>query len=141
MVDIDYTLLVQLASFVIFIIILNALLLKPVMKHMSERDNKVSSSHEEAKANADKAEAMLSDFERELGEARVKANKAYGALQQEGVTEQRARISEVKAQAQQMIDKARAEIQSDASRAREILKSEMEKLPRDIAAKLLGRTV
>ncbi len=141
MVDIDYTLLVQLASFIVFIVIMNALLLKPVMKHLSERDNKISSSHDEAKANAEKAESMLADFERELGDARVKASKAYSTLQQEGVAEQRAKVAGVKAQAQQMIDKARAEIQSDASRAREILKAEMEKLPKDIAAKLLGRTV
>ena len=141
MVDINYTLLVQLANFIALIIILNYLLLKPVMKHLAERDGKISSSHEEAKANADKAEAMLAAFEGELMEARVKASQLYNGLQQEGVASQRASLTAIKAETQQMIEKALKDISADASKAREILKSEMEKLPREIASKLLGRTV
>ena len=40
-----------------------------------------------------------------------------------------------------MVDKAKAEIESEAGKARQTLKSEMEKLPKDIASKLLGRAV
>jgi len=141
MVDINYTILVQLANFIALIIILNTLLLKPVLRHLAERDGKISSSHEEAKANADKAEAMLADFEAELKVARIKASQTYNALQQEGVAEQKAGISAIKADTQQMIDKAKKDIEADASGARDLLKAEMEKLPREIASKLLGRTV
>jgi len=141
MVDINYTILVQLANFLVLIIILNALLLKPVMKHLSERDGKISSSHEEAKANADKAEAMLSDFERELTEARVNSNKAYSILQQEGIAEQRTSMTAARAEAQKFIDKAAADIEAEAARARQTLKAEMEKLPKEIAAKMLGRAI
>lgn len=141
MVDINYTLLVQLANFLVLIVVLNVLLLKPVLKHLAERDNKISTSHDEAKANAQRAEDLMAEFEAELGEARIKANQVYNGLQQEGASAQRASMNAAKAQAQEMIDKAKAEIEKDAARAREILKSEMEKLPRDIAAKLLGRTI
>jgi F-type H+-transporting ATPase subunit b len=141
MVDLNYTLLVQLANFLFLIIVLNALLLKPVLKHLAQRDGKISSSHEEARANAERAEEMLAGFERELADTRVKAKQIYNSLQQEGLAEQRARLGEGKAKAQQMIEKAQAEIEGDAARAREILNKEMEKLPRVIASKLLGRTL
>ncbi len=139
MVDLNYTLLIQLANFIILIIVLNALLLKPVMRHLSERDGKIAKSHEEAKENAERAEAMLEDFEAEMAATRVKAKQAYSALQQEGLAEQRTRLADAKAKAQKMIEKAQAEIDGDAKRARDILGREMEKLPSVIASKLLGR--
>jgi len=141
MVDINYTLLVQLANFLFLMVVLNVLLLKPVMKHMAERDNKISSSHDEAKANAQRAEDLLAQFDAELATARIKASQVYGTLQQEGASVQRAKLAEAKAKAQEMVEKAKSEIEKDAAGAREILKSEMEKLPRDIAAKLLGRSI
>jgi F-type H+-transporting ATPase subunit b len=141
MVDINYTLLVQLANFIFLIIVLNALHLKPVLKHMAARDKKVAVSHEEAKEYADRAESMLSEFEYELADTRVKANQLYHGLQQEGASEQRAQLAAAKAKAQDMVEKAKGEIDADASNAREILKKEMEKLPGEIASKLLGRAV
>lgn len=141
MVDINYTLLIQLANFLVLIFLLNILLFKPVLRHLAERDGKVSKSHEEAKENADRAERLLSEFDSELAAARVKASQAYHALQQEGLAEQRAKVAEAKARAQELIEKARKEIEGEAGKARETLKAEMEKLPKDIAAKLLGRAV
>jgi F-type H+-transporting ATPase subunit b len=141
MVDINYTLLVQLANFIFLIIVLNALLLKPVLKHMAARDKKVAMSHEEAKEYADRAETMLADFEAELADTRVKANQHYHGLQQEGISEQRARLAAAKATAQEMVEKAKGEIDASASGARAILKKEMEKLPGEIASKLLGRAL
>jgi F-type H+-transporting ATPase subunit b len=141
MVDINYTILVQLANFLVLLFILNFLLFRPVLKHLADRDGKISSSHEEARASAEKAENMVAEFERELATSRVKASQVYQALQQEGVSEQRARLAAAKAKAQEMVDKAKSEIESEAGKARETLKSEMEKLPKDIAAKLLGRAV
>jgi len=141
MVDINYTLFVQLANFLVLLVILNFLLLKPVLKHLAERDSKISSSHDEAKANANKAEGMVSEFERELAVTRVKANQIYAKLQQEGQAQQREKVSAIKAKAQEMIEKAKAEIEGEAKKARVTLQSEMEKLPKEIASKLLGRAV
>ena len=141
MVDIDITLIVQIINFLVLLIILNALLLKPVVKHLNERDGNISSSHEEAKANMDRAGAMLTGFEVELAETRVTASQAYNGLQQEGMAEQKTMLAKAKADAQDKVEKARKEIEGEAARARQIIKSEMEKLPKDIAAKLLGRAV
>jgi len=141
MVDINYTLLVQLANFVILIFVLNYLLLKPVLRHLAARDGKIAASHEEAKEHANRAEYLLAEFEHELADARVKASQVYNSLQQEGLSLQRGKLTEAKAKAQAFIEQAKAEIEADAAKAREILGKEMEKLPKDIASKLLGRPV
>ncbi len=141
MVDINYTILVQLANFVALIFILNALLLKPVLKHLKERDGKIQGSHDEARENAERAEQLFAAFETELAEARIKANQVFGSLQQEGIAEQRAKVGAAKAEAQQILEKAQAELAGEASKARQVLQSEMAKLPNIIASKLLGRSI
>ncbi|HLB25677.1 MAG TPA: ATP synthase F0 subunit B [Nitrospirota bacterium] len=141
MVDLNYTLFVQLGNFVVLIFVLNYLLFKPVLRHMAERDKTVAVSHEEAKEYAERAEYMLGEFEYELADARVKANQLYHSLQQEGAARQREVMAEAKAKAQEMVEKAKAEIEGEAGRARKLLDAEMEKLPAEIASKLLGRTV
>jgi F-type H+-transporting ATPase subunit b len=141
MVDINYTFLVQLANFLVLIFILNLLLFKPVLKHLTDRDMKIAKQHEEASGYADRAQIMLQDFEHELTDARVKANQTYHSLQQEGLSRQRERLSQVKAEAQSMVEKAKAEVSGEAAKAREVLEKEMAKLPGEIASKLLGRPV
>ncbi len=137
----DYTFFVQLANFLVLIIILNALLFKPVLKHLSERDTKIAKQHEDASGYADKAQVMFQDFERELADARVKANQAYHSLQQEGMSRQRERLSQAKAEAQSMMEKARVQVSAESAKARETLEKEMAKLPGEIASKLLGRAI
>ncbi len=137
----DYTFFVQLANFLVLIIILNVLLFKPILKHLSERDTKIAKQHEDASGYAEKAQAIFQDFERELADARVKANQVYHSLQQEGMSRQRERLSQAKAEAQSMMEKARAQVSAESARAKETLEKEMAKLPGEIAAKLLGRPV
>jgi F-type H+-transporting ATPase subunit b len=141
MVDINYTILVQLANFIVLIFILNALLLKPVLRHLSARDSKIQGSHDEAKENADRAEQLMASFEAELADARLKANQAFNSHQQEGIAGQREKLTAAKAEAQQILEKAQAELAGEAAKARQVLQSEMEKLPKEIASKLLGRSI
>ena len=122
MIDINIAFFFQLANFIVLIFILNALLLKPVPKHLSARDAKIKGSHDEAKENADRAEQLLASFESELAEARVKANQAFSSFQQEGVAEQRAKLATAKDEAQQKLDQLNAKLKEatqQAAKARE----------------------
>jgi F-type H+-transporting ATPase subunit b len=141
MVDINYTFLVQLVNFLILIFILNTLLLKPVLRHLKERDGKIQGAHDEARENAERAEQMLATFESELAEARIKANQVFSSLEQEGIADQRAKVAAAKAEAQKILEKAQGELAGEASKAREVLQAEMAKLPGIIATKLLGRSI
>ncbi|MHB8174524.1 MAG: ATP synthase F0 subunit B [Nitrospirota bacterium] len=137
----DYTFFIQLANFLVLVIILNILLFKPVLRHLSERDTKIARQHEDATGYADKAQVLLREFEHDLADARVKATQAYHSLQQEGISRQRERLSQAKSEAQSMMEKARAQVSAESAKAKEILEKEMAKLPGEIASKLLGRPV
>jgi len=141
-IEINYTLLAfQAVNFIVFLILFNAIIVKPMLKHLGERDGKVASGHEQAKENSDRAQAVLEDYEQAMASARSKASQAYNAAQDEGMKAHREKLAAARAEAQEIMDKAMADINSEADKARQTLKAEMETMPKEIAGKLLGRAV
>jgi len=141
-IDINYTLLAfQAANFIVFLILFNLILVKPMLKHLKERDGKVTSDHEQAKESSDRAQAVMEDYEQAMADARSKASQAYNTSQEEGVKSQREKLAAARAEAQEIMEKAMADIKAEADKAREAIKAEMEMMPKEIAGKLLGRSV
>jgi F-type H+-transporting ATPase subunit b len=141
MVDINYTLLLQIGNFLVLLVALHFILFKPLLAIMRERSQSISGSFTDAKAAQDKMQGLLDRYGASLGEARQKAAAAYNALYQQGLDAQRDMIAAERSRAGEQLDKARAEIVAASNAARADLRAEAEKLSRDITTKLLGRAV
>ncbi len=141
MIDIDITLLWQIANFIILLIALNFILFKPIRQVMREREQGISSAFGDAKAAAERMQKILEQYNASLAEAKQKAVATYNAIYQQGLDSQRTMISAERAKAGEMLDKARAEITAASTAARTDLKKEAERLSQDITTKLLGRAV
>jgi F-type H+-transporting ATPase subunit b len=141
MVDINYTLLLQIGNFLVLLVALHFILFKPLLAIMRERSQTISGSLTDAKAAQDKMQGLLDRYGASLGEARQKAAAAYNALYQQGLDAQRDMIAAERSRAGEQLDKARAEIAAASNAARADLRAEAEKLSRDITTKLLGRAV
>jgi F-type H+-transporting ATPase subunit b len=142
MVEINIpTMIMQAGNFLLFFFLFNMILVRPMVKHLQERDGKIGSDHEQAREAADRTQALLEDYEAQMAEARSKASQAYRASQDEGMNAQRAKLDTARAEAQTQVEKAIADIQAEAGKARDQIKAEMEKIPGEIASKLLGRAV
>jgi len=141
MIDINVSLLIQLANFIVLFIVLNAILFKPIRQVMQERELGISSAFGDAKAAQERVQNLLDQYNTSLAEAKQKAMTAYNSLYQQGLDAQRDMIAAERTKAGDMLDKARAEIVTASSAARGDLKKEAERLSQDITAKLLGRAV
>jgi F-type H+-transporting ATPase subunit b len=141
MVDINYTLLLQIGNFLVLLVALHFILFKPLLAIMRERSQSISGSFTDAKAAQDRMQGLLDRYGASLGEARQKAAAAYNALYQQGLDAQRDMIAAERSRAGEQLDKARAEIAAASNAARADLRAEAEKLSRDITTKLLGRAV
>jgi F-type H+-transporting ATPase subunit b len=141
MIDINVSLLIQLANFIVLFIVLNAILFKPIRQVMQERELGISSAFGDAKAAQERVQNLLDQYNTSLAEAKQKAMNAYNSLYQQGLDAQRDMIAAERTKAGDMLDKARAEIVTASSAARGDLKKEAERLSQDITAKLLGRAV
>ena len=141
MVDINITLLIQLINFIVLLIALNYILFKPIRAIMAERAQTISGAFTDAKTAQERMQALLEQYNSSLAEAKQKAAAAYGTLYQQGLDSQRDMISAERSKASELLDKARAEITAASASARTELRTESEKLSKDISAKLLGRAV
>jgi F-type H+-transporting ATPase subunit b len=141
MIDIDITLLWQIANFIVLLIALNFILFKPIRQIMQEREQGISSSLGDAKAAQERMQKILEQYNASLAEAKQKALTTYNTMYQQGLDAQRDMISVERAKAGEMLDKARGEIVALSTTARADLKKEADRLSQDITSKLLGRAV
>ena len=141
MVDINYSLLIQLVNFIVLLVALNFILFRPLRAVMLERQQTIGGALADAKTAQDRAQSILEQYNTSLAEAKQKSSAVYNALYQQGLDAQRDMISAERAKAGELLDKARAEIVSSSEAARGDLRKEAEKLAQDISSKLLGRAV
>jgi F-type H+-transporting ATPase subunit b len=141
MIDINVSLLIQLANFIVLLIALNFILFKPIRQIMQEREQGIGSALEDAKTAQHRMQSLLDNYNSSLAEAKQKATATYNTIYQQGLDAQRDTISAERAKASEMLDKARTEIAQASKTARADLQREAERLAQDITSKLLGRAV
>jgi len=141
MIDINVSLLIQLANFIVLLIALNFILFKPIRQIMQEREQGIGSALEDAKTAQHRMQSLLDNYNSSLAEAKQKATATYNTIYQKGLDAQRDMISAERAKASEMLDKARTEIAEASKTARVDLQREAERLAQDITSKLLGRAV
>jgi len=141
MIDINITLLWQLANFIVLLIVLNFILFKPIRQVMLEREQGISSAVEDAKAAQERMQSILDQYNTSLAEAKQKATTTYNTVYQQGLDAQRDMIVAERAKAAELLDKARKEIAAASTAARADLQKEAERLSQEITSKLLGRAV
>jgi F-type H+-transporting ATPase subunit b len=141
MIDINVSLLYQLANFIVLLVALNFILFKPIRQVMQEREQGISSSLGDARSAQDRMQNLLEQYNASLADAKQKATATFNGIYQQGLDSQRDMISAERTKAGEMLDKARAEVAASAESARADLKREAERLSQEITSKLLGRAV
>jgi len=141
MIDINSSLFIQLANFIILLIVLNVILFKPIRQIMQDREQGISSAFSDAKAAQERMQNLLDRYNSSLAEAKQKAMTAFNTLYQQGLDAQRDMIAAERSTSGELLDKARSEIAAASAVARGDLRKEAERLAQDISAKLLGRAV
>jgi F-type H+-transporting ATPase subunit b len=137
----DWTLLLQIANFIVLIFLLNIVLYKPIRKILMERKKKIQGAEEAiegAKQSADEAEQS---FKTKMGDAKMKGHQEKEALKQSAQEEQGRLLDELNQKAQADLGAVLTQISKDADAARGKLKGEIEGFSGAIAEKILGRAV
>jgi len=141
MVDINYTLLIQLGNFIVLLIALHIILFRPMLRIMEEREQGISSALGDARSAQERMQKLMEEYDTVLAEARQKATATYNEIYQTGLDEQRDMIAAERAKASELLDKGREDIVAAADTARMDLKKEAERISQDISSTLLGRAV
>jgi F-type H+-transporting ATPase subunit b len=137
----DWTLFLQMGNFILLILILNAILYKPIRQMLIERKKKIQGYKEEVDGLKQGATESEQTFQGKMSEARQQGVQEKEALKQAGEEEQRRLTAEITEKAQAELAAVCAQIAKDAEDARRGLEKEIKVFSGAIAEKILGRAV
>lgn len=141
MIDINYTLIVQMVNFLTLMVILHFMLYRPMKRLFDEREARVNGALAEAESIRGKADATLKGYEDAIKAAKADGHSLFTSLCREGGNEQRRDMEEATEKARKDMEAMVARIAEESAGTREALSREMAVISGTIASKLMGRPV
>lgn len=138
MFEFNATFLIAMISFVVFIIIMNAILYKPIQSIISERENYIDSNLNAAKDSKTKAQGLLDDREAKLTEASANSRQIVsGRVQREN--ENAKKLTEkAKTDSQMNIASVKENLRKEELETANSLSGNIKELAESISEKILG---
>jgi F-type H+-transporting ATPase subunit b len=141
LIDLDGTLFVQWALFLIMMAICSRYLFKPYLKLRDERRANNEGAREEAQSMKKRALEMVESYDQQLQRARLRGAEERQRLRAEGAGYERETLGAARDEAHKALEAARQRISTEAATAREQLEAQSATLSRQIVRKILGREV
>ncbi len=137
----DYTLLVQMATFIALIFILNYLLYKPILSIIDRRKKQIEELENEIKLFKDSVDKKVAEYDEKLNKAKTSASDLKKEIISEGSQQAKNIVDAVRNEIPLIVQESQQRMDKEIQAAREILGSQSRKLSLEIAEKVLGRRV
>ena len=139
MIDIDWTLFVQILNFLVLVFLLNLVLFRPIRKIIQARQARLASFEENIAGLADNQQGILGQADEQLTAARREGLGLREGLRQEGSQAENSLLEQVKKEVDAQWTKVEAKIKKDVGKAREALSAQAQDFAMALATKILGR--
>jgi len=137
----DYTLLVQMATFIALIFILNFLLYKPLLSIIERRKKQLDELGNEIKLFNESVNKKAAEYEEKLSRAKTSASDLKKQIIGEGAAEAKRIVDAVRSEIPLMTQEFQKKMDAEMQAARQILEGQSRRLSLEIAEKVLGRRV
>lgn len=139
--EINSFVFLQMAIVIILSILTGKFLIKPILRTFEEREKRTTEPMEQAKEMVEKAEYLSSEYERKLKEARQEALARKRTRVEETAKTERLIIDEAGVEAEKKIEELGERIAREKEEALSSLREETKSIAREIAEKILGRSM
>ena len=137
----DKSLLIIFVLFILFAVVMNFILFKPIGKILDEREGLTDGAAAEARAAARQYQTRLANYEEAILGARAESYRKLEQQRAAALEERRKRLEAAKAESDAEIAKAKAQIGAEATEARTSLEVEARQIAEQISRTVLGRAV
>jgi F-type H+-transporting ATPase subunit b len=141
LINVDWSLLVQMVNFLFLLAILHRFLYKPLLAKMEERTVAIKKSLDAAEAARAEAARQQEENAARLRAAYTEAQAIRAAALKEAGEEQRKLVETARREAQQLVESAKAQMDADVRRAREELRREVSEIAITVAEKLIRKSL
>ena len=141
MVELNSTVWIQMANFLLLIFILNFLLYKPVLKIIEKRNKKIEKSNEEVISLNETVERNIAEYEEKIRQAKADAAAQRDEIKEEGTEQGKMITGKVRDEISKKIGDFKADMEKEVDEARGALRDQTRKIAGDISEKVLGRGI
>jgi len=140
-IDLDGTILIQLALFGIAFFLFRPLIFRPMVALFEARENAIEGAKLEALRLQDEASAEGEEFEVEMRRLRLQAGEERDRLRAEGKRLERTVLDRVREETNKQLAEADAKLATEGARLRAEIDRSIPTLAKQIASKMLNREV
>jgi F-type H+-transporting ATPase subunit b len=140
-IQLNFTLFIQLINFLLLLAILNAILYKPIIAKLRERDAAIKKDREKAEELEQEVLDQENQHQEALSKARQTAAQEKNALMAEAKQKEAEIFDKARLEASTIVDQMKATIQGESEEVRKTLREQMTPLARSISEKILGRAI
>jgi F-type H+-transporting ATPase subunit b len=140
-INLDYTILVQMINFLVLVFVLNLLLYKPILGIMDKRKKQFQDTEDDIKRLNLTIEERMATYEEKLRLAKMDALNQKNDILKEGADQAKTVIDAARAEIPGMMEQFNEKMKKEIAEARSILSGQSHKISVGIAEKLLGRSI
>lgn len=137
MVEINITLVIQLVNFIVALIVLNYVLIKPIRGILQKRRSIVDGLVGETEKSKNEASVRIKNYEAELEAARSAASAQREAIKQQGLDAEQSILTEAQTEAHNFLMKTRKEVEQEVASAMKVLRSQVDSMAGLVVARVL----
>ena len=139
--EFNATFIVAFASFIVFTVIMNLILYKPLSKVVTERQKFLDDHYKAANEARETSQAILTDKEQKLEDSKLNAKKIILDKTDEAKLKKTALAVEAQQSANQTIAVAKGELGKSKTEAQSVLSQQVVDLAQSISSKILGENI
>lgn len=141
MITIDLTMPLHIINMLLLIVIMNAVLYRPIRSILQERDKKLTGLAKDIETFEKNSNLRIEEFNRKLAEARGKAKSEFEAVKGAAMSESGDKLAAIRKTAEAEKADQLSKMQGEFTAARQALSGELETFAGEMANKILGRAV
>ena len=138
MIDLDITLVIQLVNFLVTLVVLNYLLIRPIRGIMRKRQETLDHFAEEASQLNARAEKAMADYQHALDDAHEDGIALREMEREESEEARQAMLAAATSEANEHIRDAAYATAAEVAHSRDAIRAELPEIVQSIVAKLVG---
>jgi F-type H+-transporting ATPase subunit b len=141
MITVDITLVIHIINMIVLMVVLNAVLYKPVLGILEKRQEKLDALNNDVEQFEQNARHRQAEVDKKMREASAKAKKALDGARSEAQAAGAEKLAAIRQESDGEKDKQLADVKAQVEAARKELLDNATGFAQDMAGKILGRSL
>jgi F-type H+-transporting ATPase subunit b len=141
MIDLNLTVIFQLAIVLILMVALSSLVFKPFLRVVEERKDWIQGAEKKARDLHQRSEELMERYRDSISAAQAQGASIREELRKEGLSKETEVLQKAMEEANQFLEEMKGKIQEESRKVRTGLRLQAQTLSRELAEKMLGRSI